>query len=462
MGTTALLGEWASGAPNTWSNAAMRDAKRAFIDTVGCMLAGSDDAAVDAVHRVARGLGAGGSTVIGRSGLLPGYWAAFVNGTSAHALDYDDCLDPAMSHPSAPMVPALLALAEETHATGAACLDAYLVGFEIMARLGEGLNLAHYYNGWHTTLSLGAMGVAAACARLLGLDARRTTMAIGLASSMAGGSKRQFGSMAKPVHAGLAAKNGLLAARLAENGVTSADEVLEGRWGMVEMTGGVDAPGFDRVSSRIGQPSAMEQYGVWLKRYPCCASTHRPIETAFALHDQGFRAEDVDRIAILVSANAAANLRFRHPSNVMEARFSLPYCVAVALLQRAVKLRDFTPEAIGRPEVAALIDRIEMSVDPDLDGTASVGEAQERATAKATIKGLVTPVEIVVDAPSGHASNPLSDSQLEEKFLDCASRVLSEARAAEMLRSLAMFETLPGIATLMRLTRKDDDPDCEV
>jgi 2-methylcitrate dehydratase PrpD len=149
-------------------------------------------------------------TVVGCAARASATNAALANGTAAHALDYDDVLDPSMSHPSAALVPALVALAEATGAGAPAVIDAYLVGFEVTARLGKAMNLEHYRRGWHTTLSLGSPGVAAACGRLLGLDARRMAMALSLSTSMAGGSKRQFGSMAKPLHAGLAAKNGIL------------------------------------------------------------------------------------------------------------------------------------------------------------------------------------------------------------------------------------------------------------
>ncbi|MYE59081.1 MAG: MmgE/PrpD family protein, partial [Alphaproteobacteria bacterium] len=203
-GATLRLGAWVAGAPRTWSGEAARRAGSAFVDTAACMLAGAGDDAPRAAHAGVARWGAGGATVAGTPHRLAAPWAALVNGTAAHALDYDDVLEISNAHVSAVLVPALLALGEEREADGAACVDAFIVGVEIMARLGEALNMTHYFKGWHTTSTLGAPAAAAACARLLRLDAGTAAHALSLATSLASGAKRQFGTMAKPLHAGLA------------------------------------------------------------------------------------------------------------------------------------------------------------------------------------------------------------------------------------------------------------------
>lgn len=452
MSATTIFAEWAAEKDSDWSGAT-EGARRAFVDTLACILAACRMPDVEGVRRVAETMGQGQATVIGQRVQMSASWAAFVNGTAAHVLDYDDCLDPAMSHPSAPMVPAIIALAEETGASGYDCLDAYLVGFEVMSRLGEGVNLAHYLKGWHTTLSLGSMGVAAACGRLLRLEKKRMAMAIGLASSMAGGSKRQFGSMAKPLHSGLAAKNGILAARLAEAEVTSAEEVLEGKWGLVDMVAGPEAAGFDGLETRIGNPNAMEQYGVWLKLYPCCASTHRPIDAVFLAREGGVAAADVAHISASISASAMANLRFKHPANIMEARFSLPYCIAIALLDGEVALRHFTQESISRSDVAELIDRISMAVDPELDGAKSVSQSFERASLDFQLKGKGAVVRKVVTVPFGHSDKPLSNSQLRGKLYNCAGTTLSPEGCDRLWSVLSTFADLPNMQALAGIVR---------
>jgi 2-methylcitrate dehydratase PrpD len=414
----------------------MELARRAFVDTVGCAVAGSVEAPALAVRDAVAGWGSGACAIYGSALRVPAPAAALANGTAAHAQDYDDVNNPAMSHPSAVLVPALLALATEIEADGRRCLDAYLVGYEILTRLGEAANLAHYFRGWHTTLSLGAPAAAAACARLLRLDAARTRAALSMATSMGGGSKRQFGTGTKPLHAGLAAQAGILAARLAASGLDAAPEIFEGRWGMLEMTAGDGAPGFAGVLERLGNPPAAREHGVWFKLYPCCASTHRPIDAALALRAQ--HALDTRAIASvegMVSANAAANLRYATPADPSQARFSLPYCVAAALLDGAVTPASFTPQAIARPEAAALMSRIRMTVDPDLDGERAVADLVERATLTVrTDDGRV--LSQCIETPRGHPLSPLDDDLLDSKFRACTQAVLAPQSGEHALAAL--------------------------
>jgi 2-methylcitrate dehydratase PrpD len=353
-----------------------------------------------------------------------------------------------MSHPSAALVPAIFALAEETGASGEACLDAYLVGFEMMARLGEAMNLVHYHKGWHTTLSLGAPGVAAACGRLLGLGEAEMRMALSLSTSMAGGSKRQLGSMAKPLHAGLAAKNGIVAAQLAAAGVTANEEPFEGKWGYLEMTAGPEAAGFIEPLQRLGAPSAMEQYGVWLKFYPCCASTHRPVDAIRAL---GLRPEKVLGVEALVSEIAAANLRYLVPKDAFEARFSLPYCLAAAIVDGTLTPASFSPQAVDRPAIRALLGKVAMEVDPELRGNVPVTESRERGTVRVRLADGGT-VERAVTVPHGHPEDPLTSEELDGKFLACADGTLRAERvgaALEMLHGLGRLDRVDRLTRLL-------------
>ncbi|HVY15439.1 MAG TPA: MmgE/PrpD family protein [Rhodopila sp.] len=448
---TGAMAEWVAAPGRAWSARCRAGARLAFLDTLAVILAGRDEPATAALAPVAGKWGAGPAwTVVGAR--LPAPWAALLNGTAAHALDWDDVLDPAMNHPSAALVPALLALGEQEGASGPACLDAYLTGFEIMARLGEAMNLAHYHRGWHTTLSLGATGVAAACARLLGLSAEAARHAIGLSISMAGGSKRQFGSMAKPLHAGLAAKNGLLAAELAAAGVTAAAEVFEGAWGYVEMTTGAGAPGFASVLPRFGDPPAMAQYGVWTKLYPCCASTHRPVDAMRALAaEHRFGAADLEDAACWVSAVSNANLRFADPASPSEARFSLQYTVAAALTDGTLTMDSFTPAQIARPAVRALFPRIRMLVDPALPGDTHAAESREAARVMVRLRDGRQLEHHVID-PRGHPGDPANEAELEDKFRLAAAGALGGARtdaALDMIRHLPMLPSLAPLTAIL-------------
>ena len=261
MSITRALAEWSAGAPPLKGEPGLTLARNAFIDIVACLIAGADDAAPRRAFAAVADLGPGPATVVGQKQSLPAPHAALVNGTAAHALDFDDNFHPLAGHATAVLAPALLALAEERGAGGSAVLDAYAVGLEVIGRIGDGVNLQHYERGWHSTSTVGAIGAAAACARLMGLDADGVQRAISLGSSLAGGSKRQFGTMAKPLHAGFAAQHGLLAARLAAAGVSATAEPLDGPWGFRDLFAGPDSPGFRQAAGGSARRSPSRPSG---------------------------------------------------------------------------------------------------------------------------------------------------------------------------------------------------------
>jgi 2-methylcitrate dehydratase PrpD len=446
MTPTARLAQWCAETPRAWPAEAEARVVRAFIDTCATLLAGRHEDCTVAVRAGVGAFGAGPCFAAGGA-RLAAPWAALINGTAAHALDYDDVLEAALNHPSAALVPALLALAEQTGASGEECIDAYIVGFEVMARLGEAMNQVHYSRGWHTTLSLGAPAVAAACARLLRLDARRMAMAISLGTSMAGGSKRQFGSMAKPLHAGLAAKAGLLAAQLAASGVTGVAEPLEGHWGFVEMFAGEGAPGLGPAIAKLGGDCAVLEFGIWAKYYPCCASTHRPVDALVSLR---LDPREVARIETLVSEVAVANLRYREPGDVAEARFSLPYCLAAALHDGPLTPASFTPAAIRRAPVLDALARTEMLQDPTQPASRPIGETVEIGSVKVFLKdGTMREARGVT--PHGHPRDPLSEAELAFKFRACAEA--GHVPPAAAAAALDLLGDLPRAREIGALTR---------
>ena len=439
-GATLRLGHWVAEAPQAWSEEAQRRASGAFVDTVACMLAGAGDAAPRAAYDAVSRWGAGGAVVAGTPNRLAAPWAALVNGTAAHALDYDDVLEISNAHASAVLVPALLALGEERGADGAACVDAFIVGVEVMARLGEALNMTHYFKGWHTTSTLGAPAAAAACARLLRLDAAKATAALSLATSFASGAKRQFGTMTKPLHAGLAAKNGIMAAVLAESGVTAATDAYEGERGFVALFAGVPCERLEAAVADFDGPPAIERHGLWQKYYPCCASAHRPLDALLALYDDGgVTPQAVAEIDALLPEIAVQNLPYEAPADAMQARFSLHYLLASALLDGHLALDAFSGQALARPAVRALLPRICMRPDPAQPGDANVDEVPQRATVTVRLAGGDERARTVRE-PRGHPRRPLGRDALHAKFVDCASRALPAAAHD------AAFEALDGIA----------------
>ena len=208
MTTNPVLayGRWLADTPADWPEPAWESAHRQFIDVIAVTIPGAVEPVTRRVFETVRDWGAGRATAIGFGTLLAAPWAALVNGTAAHALDFDDNFDPAKAHATAVLAPAILALAEQEGASGRACLDAYIAGLQILGRVGQGVNPAHRNRGWHATATVGTIGAAAACARLLRLDAETAGHALSIATSMAAGFMSQFGTMTKPVHAGLAAK----------------------------------------------------------------------------------------------------------------------------------------------------------------------------------------------------------------------------------------------------------------
>ena len=422
VGFTARLAHWAAHTPRQWPAEALEQAQRAFVDTVACIVAGAGD---DAVRRTAAGVApwgqAGGISRVGASRGLDAPWAALLNGTAAHALDYDDVLDPAASHVSAVLVPALLALGEQTGATGAEVVDAYIVGVEVQECLAEAVNMAHYTRGWHTTLTLGAPSAAAACARLLRLDAPATLAAISLATSLAGGFKRQFGTQAKPLHAGLAAQHGIVAARLAASGLTADTEPLEGARGFGELMVGAGAAGFvPVVLERLAGPPAVLRPGLWFKRYPCCASTHRAVDAVLAIcAEEGVQAQDIASVRTVVSEAAVRNLMYGRPDNPMQARFSMPYCVAAAALDGDLRLATFRETAIGRADVLALLPCVSMHTDPEQPADMP-STVRSWATTTVTTRSGRVHTRRVVD-PKGYPDHPLSEAELAAKYADCTS-----------------------------------------
>ena len=449
MSITRALAEWSAGVPSISGEPGLTLARNAFIDIVACLFAGAADPAPRRAFAAVADLGAGPATVVGQTRSLPAPHAALVNGTAAHALDFDDNFHPLAGHATAVLAPALLALAEERGASGSAVLDAYAVGLEVTGQIGDGVNLQHYERGWHSTSTVGAIGAAAACARLMRLDADGVQQAISLGSSLAGGSKRQFGTMAKPLHAGLAAQHGVLAARLAAAGASATAEPLDGPWGFRDLFAGPDSPGFQERAGRIGAPLAIEAFGLKVKIHPCCASAHCAVDGVLALmRKHALGAEDVERVETVVSRISFDNLMFPEPRSELEARFSMQYCIAVAVLRGALRLADFRPEAIADRSVRAWLPRVSMDVPVAGSELSRADNGREPAKVRLHLQdGRV--LSALVQHAKGVLENPLSEAELWSKFDDCVAGAMPPERAAAIRARLERFEKMPRAAELM-------------
>ena len=371
---------------------------------------------------------------------------ALIYGTAAHALDYDDNYHPMAGHATAVLAPAIFALAESTKVSGVAALDAYIVGLEALSLVGNGVNLVHYERGWHSTSTLGPFGAAAACARLLRLDESRVTAALSLAFSMASGSKVQFGTMAKPMHAGLAAQHGVMAALLAESGVAGVSEPLEGPWAFRELFAGAGSPGYRPRD--IGRPLAIERYGLKAKIHPCCASVHTAVDALIFLKEKfRFDSEHVESIDVLVNRVSYDNLRYADPKTDTEARFSMQWAMALALLQGRLNLADFTPAALKRRDVRAWLPRIRMRHTRPGDEHPSKENGREPARTTVLLND-GRRLSRYAQRPKGTLQIPLTAAELQVKFEDCAPG------QAALGKLLDRFERVRDIRTLLGLIRR--------
>ncbi|HLI13836.1 MAG TPA: MmgE/PrpD family protein [Alphaproteobacteria bacterium] len=440
------------------SLAAIPDVVRAvtricLIDTAGVALAGSTSAAAVHAREVALAVGRPGEArIFGSDFGLAAPAAAFANATAAHALDFDDNCYAGVVHGSAVIVPAALAVAETVNAPGADLVTALVAGAEAEYALGAATGSDFYERGWWTTGVFGPVGAAAATARLLGLDARATASALGMALAGSGTTKACFGTDAKPLLAGRAAEAGVVAALLAARGATGP-------------AGAVEQPhGFARVLNRgvfddgeidaLGRRWRLLDPGIDVKRIPICLSSHAAVDAVRALAaTHRIAAPDVVRVVCDVPAMAAANLAYHHPRNRREAMFSMPFAIATTLLFGDVGLRQLAADVIGDPRIAQLMDKVAMVTGSSWDARRVSRAAPEGASVRIELRdGEV--VECFCEAPRGAASRPLAMEEIEAKFRDCASLVYDAKMADDLLSRLGGVEALASVRGLLRGQRK--------
>ncbi|MFS2160358.1 MmgE/PrpD family protein [Pseudomonas sp. Pseusp122] len=440
------LAAWSADANLVFSELAVQRAEIAITDVIGCLLGGRTEPAVLNAGRAFPGEG-GGASAVTSPWPVAATWAALINGCAAHVLDFDDNFFPPITHASAALVPALLALGEEICATPAAIVRAYIIGLEIQAQIGERINPAHYAAGWHATSTIGTLGVAVACAVLLQLDEDGIVHALSIASSLAGGSKRQFGSMVKPLHAGFAALHGVMAARLAASGITGGEDTLQGQWSFAQLYGGdihtAEAP------ARLFPvtPLAIEKFGLVAKLYPSCMSSHLGIDALLALRaSHEFSVAQIARVDLYLPGFMVANLRYEQPSTPTEARFSMNFCAAVALLDGAPRLGHFSDAALLRPEIQQLMPKVhrhEQQVSPQAAQLPWGGDCLARIALK---DGRT--LEQYWSYPKGCPQNPLSAEEQWQKFSDCAAGNVGDQALRPLFDALCGFSRLPGLEVL--------------
>ncbi|MGQ0559200.1 MAG: MmgE/PrpD family protein [Sphingosinicella sp.] len=451
----AAYGEWLASVPADWPEAAIESARRQFIDTLGVLVPGALEPVSQRIFQTVSRWGQGRATAIGMGASVPAPWAATINGAAAHALDFDDNFDPAKAHASAVLVPAILALAEEVGNTGLECLDAYVAGLQILGRIGQGVNPAHRNRGWHATATVGAIGAAAACGRLLRLDAAKAAHALSIATSMAAGFMSQFGSQTKPLHAGLAAKSGVLAACLARGGIDAGMDTLDGPHGMNRLMVGPDyellrdtlthvehGQNLRFETESIGEPLLILSSGFRVKRFPNCGSAHRAMDGVLALMAQhGLAANAIEAVHVRAPVTHLNNLMYVEPTDGLEAKFSLEHGIAVAALTGNAALADFTDEAAARGDFRAFRERVHRHPVDKAEGEF----ATEVELALNDGRGFETAVAM----PSGSLAAPFTIEQVWAKFEGCTAGILTPDEAAALRDALDRLPQLASVEPLL-------------
>jgi 2-methylcitrate dehydratase PrpD len=435
-------------------------AKVGILDTVGVTLAGASEDCAQIVSRLAAN-SAGPSLLFGADRGAAPLDAALINGTAAHALDFDDCSNSMGGHPSAPVLPALFAIAGTRKASGRDFLAAYVAGFETETRIARGVNFHHYEKGWHPTATLGTFGAAAASSHLLGLDAHRTAIALSLAASLASGIKANFGTMTKPLHVGHASRNGLIAALLAADGFTANTGALEHAQGFFLVFNGAGNFSAEAVLADWATPLDILKPGIAIKQYPCCGSTHPAIDAMLELVEgHGLAADMVERVDAFTHPRRLAHTNRPSPKSALDAKFSVQYCLARALLHGRISLEHFAGDAYRDRDVQALLPRIHAAPHPDMSMASTDhfgGEVQIRTRDGRRLSAKV-------DRPLGRGpEKPLPRSRLEAKFLDCATSALKPTAARRALQTIGRFDELADIGELTKLLadgcrRQDAEP----
>ena len=424
-------------------------ARVGILDTVGVTIAGAADPSARIVVR-SLGSATGPAYVFGgaeRVGMLD---AALINGTASHALDFDDCNNTLGGHPSAPILPALFALADETGASGRDLVAAYITGFETECKISMGVNFYQYTRGWHPTTTIGVFGAAAACARLLKLSDEQTATALSIAASLAAGVKSNFGTMTKPLHVGHCARSGLFAALLARDGFTASPVAFEHKQGYFEVFNGAGNYDAGKILPAWGKPWDIVEPGIAIKQYPCCGSTHPAIDAMLMLvREHDLKPDDVERVDSWTHKRRLEHTNRPDPQSTFDAKFSVQYALSRALVNRKVALPHFEGETYKDAAVRAVLPRIFVAPYTTEQFPADNHFAAE---VRVTLKGGRVLTQ-KVDQPFGRTSkNALPPELLKEKFVNCAAMALPAASAEKLYAAIQRIDTLADVRELTALT----------
>lgn len=429
-------------------------AKKLIFDNLSVTIAGSRSEAGRILQQYAKETG--GRTeapILGTDARCPAPLASLANGVAAHADDYDDTqiaslpdrVTGLLTHPSTPVLTAALSAAISNGSSGQELLVAYEVGLEVACKIAEAINPEHYQRGFHSTGTIGAFGAFAAAAKILHLKEVDVVRGIGIVASLASGLRGNFGTMTKPLHAGRAAENGILAARLAQKGFTATPDILDSRWGFFTILGN----GFDQtyLATRLGSPFQLESPGVSMKPYPCGSLGHPTMDAVRELvleHD--LRPEGIERIDVGVTQHIRNPLRYQRPRTGLEAKFSLEFGVTLIILKRKAGIHQYSDQTAMSNQVQGFLPRVNCYVDPEMEAR---GFNKMQSVVRIHLRNGSSLVK-EASVARGYPERPFSDEDRLTKFEECAEGVLPAGLGKSILDSVMKLEKLPEAAEMVR------------
>ena len=423
-------------------------AKSAISDCIGCAIAGSAEELGKIIQKVALASSSvGQSTLLGSIGLVSPQAAALANGTSAHALDFDDILWSLYGHPSTVVCPAAWAIAESTQASGKDLILAFAMGVEVIGKLGRFANPMHYEHGWHATGTIGVIGATVACSKLMGLNALQTAHAIGIAASQACGVRRNFGTMTKPFHAGNAARGGVMACELALQGFTSDLTALEGTFGWFYNMQATSIPTSNELKNELGSHWELSSPGIVLKRYPACGGTHCALDAMIYLKKKyNFSFDQIQSIHCNAHPLAKKVLLYPRPKTALEGKFSMEFSLAVAAIEGQASKKQYDQSWIEDSRVITLLEKINFHEDAQLFPNASADAVPAEVTVVVGSQSFTKKVVI----PSGDPRNPMQDSDRLDKFLSCTDLILEGTTANKLWQQLENLDEATSVSGLLQ------------
>ncbi len=452
MGATEMVANWI--VDTTYEDIppdAIRVANESCFDLLGVILAGSTQQVGEIIRGYAGELGGTAEATILASGERTSVQnAALVNGTMGHALDYDDF--GGFGHPTVAIFPALLALGESIGATGRDLMEAYIVGCEV----GLAVDYATHYHsqqmhrGFHSTAILGRLAAAAACAKLLKLDAQQTSMALGMAGSMASGVIHNFGTMTKPLHAGMTCRDGVMAAQLAQRGFTAGDQILEHPVGFTATVIGEEGVDLEAAAQQLGKPFRVQDALV-IKKYPSCGGNHAMLDSIFGLmREHEFSHQDIAN-AEVVQSYASTVMLYEEPESDLKGKFSAKYNMAAALVDGEVGIDTFTNEKIAESDVQDMMERVSLRVQSKWEqggGTVSKGVPIRITLNDGRVFEHETPRGEIL----GSQVNPWGMENIASKFRENVGRVLSEERIEDAVQQWSDVTQVNDVGSAIRGT----------